>query len=214
MKRNYISYGGDRPLYTQPPVQVVGGFTLDPAQTNLAAGAVIPFGTLVHVDESTRLAKLIKSARVVVIGSNTKQVTLEADEFIKPLFVVGDKVANALTATATDCPTITAVATTDEGVQVTLSKAITGLAVGDALFEVAAASEGTGVVLVAEPNAITIGEGVPCAEVKEELGDTGIDVTRDSGSGEIYARRVPPVPASYMEGARLKGTNVLYTNSL
>ena len=38
-------------MYTQPPVKVTGGFTLNPAQTNLAVGAVIPFGTLAHVDE-------------------------------------------------------------------------------------------------------------------------------------------------------------------
>lgn len=217
MKRTYTTYGGDRPLYTQPPIQVVGGFTLDPTQENLAVGAVIPFGTLAHVDETSRLAKLIKTARIVAIdGSNAKKVTLEGDEFSKPLFVVGDLVASNLTAAASSCPTISAIAKTEDGVQVTLSKAISGLAVGDMLIEVVAdtAQGATGVLLVAEPNAITIGEGAPCAEVKEELADTGIDVTRDSGSGEIYARRVPPVPASYMEGARLKGTNVLYTNSL
>lgn len=217
MKRTFTTYGGDRPLYTQPPIQVVGGFTLDPTQTNFAAGAVIPFGTLAHVDESTRLAKLIKSARVVAIdGSNAKLVTVESDEFSKPLFVVGDLLASDLTAAASACPTINAMEVTDAGLKLTLSKSITGLAVGDPLFEVVAdtAQGATGVLLVAEPNAITIGEGAPCAEVKAKLGDTGIDVTRDSGSGEIYARRVPPVPASYMEGARLKGTNVLYTNSL
>lgn len=216
MKRTYTTYGGDRPLYTQPPVQVVGGFTLDPTQTNFAAGAVIPFGTLACVDENTRKAKLIKTARIVAIdGSNAKKVTLEGDEFSKPLFVVGDLVTNDLTATAASCPTISDIAQVDGGVQVTLSKTISGLAVGDMLIEVVAdtAEQATGVLLVATPNAITIGEGAPCAEIKAELGDTGIDVTRDSGSGEIYALRVPPVPASLMEGAVLKGTKVLYTNS-
>lgn len=213
MKRTYTTYGGDRPMYTQPPVKVTGGFTLDPAQTNFAVGAVIPFGTLAHVDEQSRLATLIKSARVVAISStDAKVVTLEADEFSKPLFVVNDIVVKDLASTLANAPKITAIAATEAGMQITLSKAITGLAVGDALFEVVA--NDTNVKLVAEPNSITIGEGAPCAVVKEELGDTGIDVTRDSGSGEIYARRVPPVPVSYMEGARLKGTNVLYTNSL
>ena len=202
MKRKFQNYGGDRHCTTMPPVKVTGGFTLNPAQTNLTAGAVVPFGTLAYVDEATRLATLIKSARVVAIASDTKKVTLEADEFSKPLFIVGDIVAKDLAATLAVCPKITAVANTEAGVQITLNKAIEGLTVGDALFEVVAN----------EANAITIGEGSD-AEIKEELADTGIDVTRDSGNGEVYARRVPPVPATLMEGSLLKGTKVSYTNS-
>lgn len=211
MKRKFTNYGGDRPCYTMPPVKVTGGFTLNPEQTNLAAGAVVPFGTLVHADEATRLATLIKSARVVAVGTDAKKVTLEGDEFSKPLFVVGDTVAKNLSAALADCPKITAVATTEAGVEITLAKAISGLAVGDALFEVVADS--TNVKLVAQPNALAIGEGLN-AEIKEELADTVIDITRDSGNGEIYARRVPPVPASLLDGAMLKGTKVIYTQSL
>lgn len=222
MERKYNNYGGDRPCYTQPPVEVTGGFTLDVAQTNLTKGAIIPFGTLAHVDEDTRTAKLIKSARVVAIDStNAKKVTLEADEFSKPLFVVGDKVHSDLTALWSDKKSISSMELTDAGLVVTLSAAIDGLAVGDALYEIVEGADvpqegGTtakGVALVAEPNAITIGEGYPNAEIKDPLTDTGIDVTRDSGCGEIYARRVPPVPAAYLDGNLLKGTKVSYTNS-
>ena len=211
MKRKTKSYGGSRPCSTQSPVMVTGGFTLDPAQTNLPVGAVIPFGTLACVDEATRLAKLIKSARVVAIGTDAKEVTLEADEFSKPLFMVGDVVQSDLSATLANSPSISAVADTEAGVKITLSKAITGLAVGHGLYEVMA--DGTNVKLVAEPNSITIGT-YESAEVQEELADTQIDVTRDSGCGEIYARRVPPVPAKYLEGNLLKGTKVAYTQSL
>lgn len=211
MKRKFTNYGGDRPCYTMPPVKVTGGFTLDPQQTNLAAGAVVPFGTLVHADEATRLAKLIKSARVVAIGTDAKQVTLEGNEFAKPLFLKGDYVAKDLSAKLANTPKITALTTDDAGVHITLDKTITGLAVGDALFEVVA--NGEDVKLVAQPNTLSIGEGLD-AEIKDELADTIIDVTRDSGNGEIYARRVPPVPASLLDGAMLKGTKVIYTNSL
>lgn len=211
MKRKTKSYGGSRPCSTQPPVMVIGGFTLDPAQTNLPVGAVIPFGTLSSVNEATRLAKLIKSARVVAIGTDAKKVTLEADEFAKPLFMVGDKVQSDLSATLANTPSISAMALTEAGLEITLSKAITGLAVGSALYEVVA--DDTNVKLVAEPNSITIGTH-ESAEIKEELADTQIDVTRDSGCGEIYARRVPPVPAKYLEGNLLKGTKVAYTQSL
>lgn len=211
MKRKTKSYGGTRPCSTQPPIMVVGGFTLDPAQKNLPVGAVVPWGTLASVNEATRLAKLIKSARVVAIGTDAIKVTLEADEFSKPLFTVGDTVQSDLSATLANSPSITAVATTEAGMEISLSKAITGLAVGSALFEVVA--DGTNVKLVAEPNSITIGS-YESAEVQEELADTQIDVTRDSGCGEIYARRVPPVPAKYLEGNLLKGTKVAYTQSL
>lgn len=211
MKPKKRSYGGTRPCSTQPPVMVMGGFSLDPAQTNLPVGALIPFGTLACVNEATRYAKLIKSARVVAIGTDTKKVTLEADEFSKPLFTVGDTVQSDLTATLANSPSITAVANTEAGMEITLSKAITGLAVGSALYEVVA--DGTNVKLVAEPNSITI-DTYESAEVKEELADTQINVTRDSGCGEIYARRVPPVPTKYLEGNLLKGTKVAYTQSL
>lgn len=211
MKRKFKNYGGDRPCYTMPPVKVTGGFTLDPEQTNLAAGAVVPFGTMVHADEATRLAKLIKSARVVAIGTDAKEVTLEGNEFAKPLFLKGDYIAKDLSAKLASIPKITALTTDDAGVHITLDKAITGLAVGDALFEVVA--DGENVKLVAQPNTLSIGEGLD-AEIKDELADTVIDVTRDSGNGEIYARRVPPVPASLLDGAMLKGTKVVYTQSL
>lgn len=211
MKRKFTNYGGDRPCYTMPPVKVTGGFTLNPEQTNLPTGAVVPFGTLAYVDEATRLATLIKSARVVAIGTDTKQVTLEGDQFSKPLFSVGDYIAKDLSGTLANTPKINAIAKTDAGVVVTLSAAIAGLAVGDALFEVVA--NGSNVKLVKQPNCITIGEGMN-AEIKDEHADTVIDVTRDSGNGEVYARRVPPVPATLMEGAMLKGTKIVYTQSL
>lgn len=211
MKRKFTNYGGDRPCYTMPPVKVTGGFTLNPKQTNLPTGAVVPFGTLAYVDEATRLATLIKSARVVAIGTDTKQVTLEGDQFSKPLFSVGDYIAKNLSETLANTPKINAIAKTDAGVVVTLSAAIEGLAVGDALFEVVA--NGSNVKLVKQPNCITIGEGMN-AEIKDEHADTVIDVTRDSGNGEVYARRVPPVPATLMEGAMLKGTKIVYTQSL
>lgn len=211
MKRKFTNYGGDRPCYTMPPVKVTGGFTLNPEQTNLPTGAVVPFGTLAYVDEATRLATLIKSARVVAIGTDTKQVTLEGDQFSKPLFSVGDYIAKDLSETLANTPKINAIAKTDAGVVVTLSAAIAGLAVGDALFEVVA--NGSNVKLVKQPNCITIGEGMN-AEIKDEHADTVIDVTRDSGNGEVYARRVPPVPATLMDGAMLKGTKIVYTQSL
>jgi hypothetical protein len=208
MKRQFREFGGDRPLFTLTPVQVVGGFTLDPAQTNLTKGAVIPAGTLSRVDENSRLALLIKSARVVAIAAgDAKVVTLESDEFSKPIFTINDLIGKDLTATLANTPKITAITETADGMQITLSKAITGLAVGDALFEVVA--DGTNVKLLAEPNSITITD----IEVKE-AGDTGIDVTRNTGNGEAYARRLPPVPASLLDGNVLKGTKVAYTYSL
>jgi hypothetical protein len=207
MKRKITNYGGDRPLFTQPPIQVVGGFSLDPSQT-LPTDTVIPAGTLANVDENTRLVKVIKSARVVAIDAgDAKKVTLEADEFSKPIFTVGNYIGKSLDETLANTPTVTAIAKTADGLQVTLSKQISGLSVGDTLVEVVA--NGANVKLVAQPNAIVIAD----AEVKED-GDTNVDVTRNTGNGEAYARRLPPVPGSLLDGNILKGTKVAYTNSL
>lgn len=126
MKRKTKSYGGTRPCSTQPPIMVVGGFTLDPAQKNLPVGAVVPWGTLASVNEATRLAKLIKSARVVAIDTDTKKVTLEADEFSKPLFTVGDTVQSDLSATLANSPSITAVATTEAGMEIKINCKMVG----------------------------------------------------------------------------------------
>ena len=209
MKLQGKKFGGDCPKFTTQPVQVGGGFTLNAAQaTKFAEGWLIPEGSLANVDESTREAVVVVTGRVTAIdATDSKKVTLQADGAAAPPFCVNDYIGKDLTATLANTPKVTAVELTNDGLVVTLSKAITGLAVGDTLCEVVA--DGSNVKLLAQPNSVLITD----EEVKAD-GDTCIDVTRNTGNGECYARRVPPVPATLMEGNILKGTKVAYTNTL
>lgn len=209
MKRSFRTFGGDRPVFTEQPIMVTGGFSLNATQAAaFPVGSVIPVGTMSHIDEVSREITIINSARVVAIDANdAKIVTLQTYDTSAPVLVVESVVAKDLGATLASSPKITEVKKVDAGLQITLSKAISGLSVGDALFEVVA--DGTNVKLLATPNSITIAD----AEVKED-GDTPIDVTRNTCYGEAYARRLPPVPATLLEGNILKGTKVAYTNSL
>jgi len=188
---------------------VTGGFSLNATQAAaFPVGSVIPVGTMSYIDEVSREISIINSARVVAIDAgDAKIVTLQTYDTSAPVLVVNSLVAKDLTATLASTPKITEVKKVDAGLQITLSAAITGLAVGDGVFEVVA--DGTKVKLLATPNSITIAE----AEVKED-GDTPVDVTRNTGYGEAYARRLPPVPATLMEGNILIGTKVAYSNSL
>lgn len=208
MKFKKKNFGGDCPKFTMPPVMVGGGFTLIAEQAGkIPEGWVIPTGTLAMVDESKREATLVTTGRVTAIStSNNKQVTLQADGAAAPALYVGCYLAKDLSAILASTPTVSAVELTDDGLVVTLSKAISGLAVGDTLCEVVADS--TNIKLRATPNSILIDD----MEAKGE--ETPIDVTRNTGNGECYARRVPPVPASLLDGNCLKSTKVSYTETL
>lgn len=188
---------------------VTGGFSLNATQAAaFPVGSIIPVGSMSNIDEVNREITIINSARVVAIDANdAKIVTLLCYDTSAPVLVVNSLVAKDLTATLASTPKINEVKKVDAGLQITLSAAITGLSVGDGIFEVVA--DGTKVKLLATPNTITIAD----AEVKED-GDTPVDVTRDTANGEAYARRLPPVPTTLLEGNILKGTKVAYTNSL
>jgi hypothetical protein len=215
MKIKRKQYGGARPILTgSPHVGVVGGFNLDVSVANFDVGAIIPGGSLAEYDESTRTVKVLKAARVKAIsGSDAKIVTLDTD-FIPSIFVVGDKVLKAVTGTLAAAPSITSVDDSGDNTVITLSAAITGLAVGDALFQVI--SDGTqdanAALPVSAPQGLTIAGDVIGTRVS--LGATSVDVTTDTHGHAFYARRIPPIPASFREGNHLKNNpNVLLTDS-
>ena len=52
---------GGVPIFQQLPENAQGGFVLD--TTGLTTGAVVPAGTVMGFDESTRLAKVLKVQR-------------------------------------------------------------------------------------------------------------------------------------------------------
>jgi hypothetical protein len=200
MKRKRTTFVGERPIFTGSPHIVEGGFNLDVENQNYNVGDTIPAGTLAIYDEQTRLVKLLKTAKVKAIDANdAKIVTLVKNDYCQPIFVVGDKVLSTVSGTYADAPSITKIEETDTGYVITLSAAITGLAVDNILVQVINSSDNA--AIVGDANALTVTD----TEVKED--ETGIDVTNDTMQYALLERRVLPIPTSQKDstGMYLKG---------
>jgi len=215
MKFKRRFYGGDRPIHTNTPVMVVGGFNLDPT-INIKEGDSIPSGVLGSFDESERLAKIQKTAKVKSIDAeDAKIITLESDMFLSPIFMEGEKVLKTVSGPFADAPAILKIAhTSPDSYVVTLDKEITGLKVGDIIMHVIANTSNNAKLVVDKPYALIIAD----SEESDGPGDDelGVDVTIDSGNGSFYLRRIPPIPSSMLDesGVFLKyNPNIKFTNS-
>ena len=197
MKRKTDSFTGQRPVFTGSPSIVPGGFNLDVTNQNFNVGDIIPIGTVAKFNEQTRLVQILKTAEVVDIDSDdTKIVSLKVAEFFKPVFCVGDKVAKAgaISGTYANAISITAINKTKSTYVITLSAAISGLAVGDTLEEV---------VENASHNAAErfTGNSVTIKDVEVDEFETAIDVCADTMQYALLERRVPKIPASQKDAA-------------
>ena len=197
MKRKTDSFTGQRPVFTGSPSIVPGGFNLDVTNQNFNVGDIIPIGTVAKFNEQTRLVQILKTAEVVDIDSDdTKIVSLKVAEFFKPVFCVGEKVAKAgaISGTYANAVSIAAINKTKSTYVITLSAAISGLAVGDTLEEVVkngsnnAAERLTG-------NCVTI------KDVVVDEFETAIDVCADTMQYALLERRVPKIPASQKDAS-------------
>ncbi len=138
MQKRTKSFVGTRPVFTGAPSLEIGGYTLDKTNQTFNEGDIIPAGTMLVPDESTKKTLVVKSAKVKSIDqSDSKKVTLVSDDFVTPIFAVGDHVEKSEGGAYSDAPTITAIEDGDDGYIVTLSAAITGLSVDDIIEEVA-----------------------------------------------------------------------------
>lgn len=199
MKTKRTSFTGQRPIFTGSPAIVQGGFNLDTASQNFAVGDVIPAGSLAIYNEQTRLVQIVKTAKVKAIDAeNAKIVTLQTDEFYEPCFCVGDKVLVNVSGTFAAAPAIEKIQKLNGSYIITLSAAITDLAVGNILVQVVEKNSNT--AIIGEANSLTISD----IDVRED--ETPVDVTADTMQYALYARRVLPIPASQKDstGAFLK----------
>lgn len=156
---------------------VRGGFRLD--TTGLTDGATIPGGSLFTFDESTRVARLIKTAtlQAPATASATTYRVLKGH-----LFAIGDNIAHTLGGTAYP---ITAIDKTNADYdEITVGTTLAGTpAAGAALFQ----STATGAsAATAEPNGLLYED----TDVSSHA-DVAI-VSR----GTVYARRIPGVPVT------------------
>lgn len=209
MKTHKKSFAGSRPVFTVAPVVEIGGFTIDKTAQNLVVGDVIPEGTLVVHDETTRKVVLVKTGKVKAIdGTNAKIVTLESNDFMNPNFAVGDKVAKTAGGAYAEAITINAISDTDDGYVVTLSAAISGLAVGDVIGEVV--KDGSNNSAFRVGTALTISP----IEVKQE--EVVVDITANTGNGSCFIRRILPIHAAQLSSNGMFLTanpSIRFTNS-
>jgi hypothetical protein len=143
-------------------------------------------------------------------AGDAKIVTLDTD-FIPACFVVGDKVLKTVSGTFAAAPSITKIEDRNTSYVITLSAEISGLAVGDAIFQVIA--DGSNAALpVTAPQGLTIAGDAVGTPVG--MFETSVDVTVDSKGYMFYKRRIPPIPAAFISGITL-GTNpnILFTDS-
>ena len=200
MKAKRYSFGGEKPIFTGSPSIVPGGFNLDVKSQNFTVGSEVSPGTLAIFDEQTRLVKIIKTAKVKKIEGENKIIHLVADDTVEPCFAPGDSVLKTVSGAFANAPTISKVERKSNGDYIiTISAAITGLAVGDTLVEVVKDSEDNA-ALIGDANCITFDR----TEVKED--ETAIDVCADTMQYAMYERRVNPIPASQKDttGSYLK----------
>jgi hypothetical protein len=189
MKSKKWSFTGQRPIFTGSPSIVQGGFNLDITAQKFNVGDTIPGGTLAIYDEQTRLVQIVKTAKVKGINADdAKIVSLYVDEFFEPIFAVGDKVLVAVAGEIADAPAITKIEKGKGAYTITLSAAITGLAVDNILVEVVAS--GANAAVIGDANAVTLDD----FEVREF--ETPVDVCADTMQYMLYERRVPAIPAS------------------
>lgn len=142
------NFGGGLVVFEGKPELLIGGFDFNMDDLP-AVGDVLPCGTPVYCDEAYpgRSITPIITAKVIAIDGTT--VTLEDHGFGSVPFKVGATVAELgsdLTQAATNYATISS----KNGNVLTLSAAVTGLAVGEILVEVDATTK----KVKATPNAL------------------------------------------------------------
>jgi hypothetical protein len=144
-------------------------------------------------------------------AGDAKIVTLDTD-FIPACFVVGDKVLKTVTGTFAAAPSIAKIEDGNAGYVITLSAVISGLAVGDAIFQVISDSSSNAALPVTAPQGLTIAGDAVGTPVG--MFETSVDVTADSKGYMFYKRRIPPIPADFISGIGLAtNPNILFTDS-
>lgn len=200
MKRNKISFVGEKPIFTGSPQIVPGGFNLDREKQRFSVGDIIPAGTLAIFDEVTRKVQIVKTAKVKAIDTKDKKViTLYSNGYCSPCFSVGDKLlqAKSVSGTFASAPSIASIekpGVSNAPYVITLSDVITGLAVDDVLVEVVDSSSNAAVI--GDPNSLTVEE----VTVKEF--ETAIDVTEDTMQYAVMERRILPIPDSMKDSTK------------
>lgn len=193
------SFGGGLVVFEGKPELKVGGFNFNMDDLP-AVGDVLPCGTPVYCDEAARTITPIITAKVIAVDGTA--VTLEDHGFGNVAFKAGVTVAKLgddLEAAATNYATIAS----KNGNVLTLSAAVTGLAVGDILVEVAADSK----KIKAIPNALL---PYDIRRGENEISRTGDGMYKNDRP--ILERRMPAVNSAIKEILQYNGCDFNWSN--
>lgn len=176
------NFGGGLVVFEGKPELLIGGFNFKMDDLP-AVGDVLPCGTPVYCDEAADARSITPIITAEVIAVDGTTVTLKDHGFGNVPFKVGATVAE-LPADLTSAASYYATISKKEGNVLTLSGAITGLAVGDILVEVAADTK----KVKAIPNAL-----LPYDVVRgeNEISRTGDGMYKNDRP--ILERRMPAV---------------------
>lgn len=193
------TFGGTKVVFEGHPSLLVGGFNFN-LNDLPAAGDVLPCGTPVNCNETTRVITPVITAKVKAV-SGTK-VTLEDNGFGQTAFKVGATVGE-LPADLSSAATYYATITSIDGNVLTLSGSISGLAANDVLAELDATSK----KVKAVPNALLPYDVVRDANAVSVDGDGMYANDRP-----ILERRMPAVNAAIKTALANAGCNFKWSD--
>lgn len=174
------SSSAEIPVFQKEIEVAQGGFILD--SSNVPAGKTIPAGSVLNFDESTRVAKVLKTATVhATAASNATEYQVKKNH----IFAVGDHVGKAVGGAAY---TITAIDTTNANYDVVTVGTTLGAA---AEFDVLIQSSAAGASAAALPL-------TPKGLLRSSL-DIVAGFSHEVGAvirGSVYARRIPGANAN------------------
>ena len=201
--------GGKRPISTgRRWVLKHSGFALPLENVPLASEGFLPAGMPLVCNESNHTATPLKIAKVVKVSGKVVSIALN-DEFSLYPFLAGESIIKlgATLTTAGTASVIDAVAISADGAntELTLSKAIDGLAVNDYIMLSNADGSALG-----EPNAILAFPIYKDIDAVAVFGNAAIKLT----DGEIYERRIPEMPVLVKTALLNNGCSFTFSKSL
>lgn len=199
IKGQHGKFGGALVVFEGHPQLLVGGFNYN-LDDLPAPGNVLPCGTPVYCDEQTREIIPIITAKVNSV--NGTKVTLADIGFGNTAFKVGATIG-VLPETLTDNVSNTATITAIDGVNITLSAAITGLKAGDILVNL----DPAGKIIRHIPNAITPYDVVRSEDAISVDGDGMIGNDRP-----LLERRMPPYNDALKAAVQANGHKLTFSN--
>lgn len=193
------SFGGGLVVFEGKPELLIGGFNFNMDDLP-AVGDVLPCGTPVYCDEATRDIIPVITGKVIAVSGTS--VTLEDHGFGNVAFKVGSTVAKLgsdLEEAAENYATIAS----KNGNVLTLSEAVTGLAVGDILVEVDAESK----KVKAVPNALLPYDVV---RAENEISRTGDGMY--ANDRPVLERRMPAINDTIKDSLLYYGCKFKWSN--